>query len=304
MVQARVRPPVVSLSIYSRSESAGNILVGEELAGMGENSTSSQSGQFNVRKAVGNLATYQKEHPDFAEGVAIWMLVGNSLFIIGVIMAIFSEVKAVLICRDQDFRKSLWDNGFMKPSSAGIAELEERESMQMRPRAYLTFLSLLFMYIGIGCMLYPLCDVLDIIGLPTAPCFVLVVFGSFFASFCVLTFILFLAWSCTRFYAAMAFLVISVSGMLLLPTGNVILIIIWMVVTFGGGYWYFKYLPEFYSASGDELPFWVQDVGELSVTWDAAEWGETMNTAFTNFTSDVKNSVPTDASALLGEKKK
>ena len=40
-----------------------------------------------------------------------------------------------------------------------------------------------------------------------------------------------------RFYAAMAFLVISVSGMLLLPTGNVILIIIWMVVTFGGGYW-------------------------------------------------------------------
>jgi len=77
-----------------------------------------------------------------------------------------------------------------------------------------------------------------------------------------------------------------------------------MVVTFGGGYWYFKYLPEFYSASGDELPFWVQDVGELSVTWDAAEWGETMNTAFTNFTSDVKNSVPTDASALLGEKKK
>jgi len=48
----------------------------------------------------------------------------------------------------------------------------------------------------------------------------------------------------------------------------------------------------------------VQDVGELSVTWDAAEWGETMNTAFTNFTSDVKNSVPTDASALLGEKKK
>ena len=82
--------------------------------------------------------------------------------------------------------------------SSGIAELEERESMQMRPRAYLTFLSLLFMYIGIGCMLYPLCDVLDIIGLPTAPCFVLVVFGSFFASFCVLTFILFLAWSCTR----------------------------------------------------------------------------------------------------------
>eukprot|EP00960_Hanusia_phi_P020005 591035-Hanusia_phi.AAC.1 len=108
--------------------------------------------------------------------------------------------QAVLICRDQDFRKSLWDNGFMKPSSAGwarllpaavtslgvtlrsgIAELEERESMQMRPRAYLTFLSLLFMYVGVGCILYPLCDVLDIIGLPTGPCFVLVVFGSFFA---------------------------------------------------------------------------------------------------------------------------
>lgn len=114
-----------------------------------------------MRKAVGNLATYQKEHPgefmrrrravsryrlpDFAEGVAIWMLVGNSLFIIGVIMAIFSEVKvnldrcprmpldnpsrqAVLICRDQDFRKSLWDNGFMKPSSAGLTASHPTDS--------------------------------------------------------------------------------------------------------------------------------------------------------------------------------
>jgi hypothetical protein len=46
-------------------------------------------------------------------------------------MMLFSEIKAVLICRDQDFRVSLHNNEYMAPASAGIAELEHRESMQV-----------------------------------------------------------------------------------------------------------------------------------------------------------------------------
>ena len=63
--------------------------------------------------------------------VAIWFTIGIISLIIGLIMMLFSEIKAVLICRDQDFRVSLHNNEYMAPASAGIAELEHRESMQV-----------------------------------------------------------------------------------------------------------------------------------------------------------------------------
>jgi hypothetical protein len=219
------------------------------------------------------------------------MGVGMTLFIVGFIMLLFSEIKAVLVCRDQDFRKQLHDNGYMKPASAGIAELEEKESVQMRPRAYLTVGGMLSMYTGLSCMIYPMCDVLDIVGLPAAPCFIMVVFGAFFAAFCITCFWLFVVWSCTRFYAALAFLVMSVAGLILLPSGNLILIFLWLVVAFGGGTWYFKWVPDSYAATGDEQPFWVQDIGEMTVSLDAEDWADATSTTWGNVYDDVSNAV-------------
>ena len=36
------------------------------------------------------------------------------------------------------------------------------------------------------------------------------------------------------------------------------MILLWLIVAFGGGTWYFKWVPDSYAATGDEQPFWVQ----------------------------------------------
>lgn len=102
------------------------------------------------------------------------------------------------------------------------------------------------MFIAFACLLYPLCDILTVIGLPSAPCLLIITFGSFFAAICVATFWMFIIWSCTRTYAALVFLFISMTGQILLPTGNPILLLVWVLVAFGGGYAYFYYAPEVY----------------------------------------------------------
>jgi len=271
-------------------------LEGNETDGAAEDDSEEEASlgpqPFSLRHAVGNLAAYQREHPDFASGIAIWMAVGCGLFFIGWVMLLFSEIKAVLVCRDQDFRKKMRDLKYMMPASRGIAELERQESKMMRPRAYLTVGGLLAMYIGLSCVIYPLCDVLDVVGLPAAPCLILVIFGSFFIAFCVATFWMFVCWSCTRPWAALVFLIISLSGSVLLPTGNLILVILWMVVAFFGGSWYFKYLPDTYDISNEERPYWVQDVGHITVSCAPEDWEDANATAWSNLVDDVQKVIP------------
>lgn len=67
-------------------------------------------------------------------------------------------------------------------------------------------------------------------------------------------------------WAALVFLIISLSGSFLLPTGNVLLVFIWMLVAFCGGSFYFKWLPDSYDISNEERPYWVQDVGHITVS--------------------------------------
>ena len=58
-----------------------------------------------------------------------------------------------------------------------------------------------------------------------------------------------------------------VSGQLLIPTGNPILLLLWMLITFGGGFAYFFWLPTVYT----ERPPWLQDVGNFSVSYEPQE---------------------------------
>jgi len=59
--------------------------------------------------------TFQEEHPNFAAGIAIWMTVGSIIFMIGFILFLYSEIKAVLVARDQDFRKKLVEDVSLRP---------------------------------------------------------------------------------------------------------------------------------------------------------------------------------------------
>mmetsp|Transcript_18088 Transcript_18088/g.59409 ORF Transcript_18088/g.59409 Transcript_18088/m.59409 type:complete len:109 (-) Transcript_18088:47-373(-) len=87
---------------------------------------------------------------------------------------------------------------------------------------------------------------------------------------------MFVVWSCTRTYAALVFLLISVSGSFLLPTGNPILLLLWMTVTFGGGAAYFWFVPDHYQKnplkdSANGKPSWLQDIGDFSISTDGNE---------------------------------
>ena len=108
-------------------------------------------------------------------------------------------------------------------------------------------------------------------GLPATPCILLVTFGSLFAAICVATTWMFFIWLCTRPVAAVIFLVISVSGQLLIPSGNPILLLLWMLVTFGGGWAYFFWLPDVYRDKPQDKPAWVQDVGTFRLSYEPGE---------------------------------
>ena len=52
----------------------------------------------------------------------------------------------------------------------------------------------------------------------------------------------------------------------LIPSGNPILILLWILVVFGGGWAYFYWLPAHYSEKGEQKPSWLQDVGDFQVS--------------------------------------
>jgi hypothetical protein len=118
-----------------------------------------------------------------------------------------------------------------------------------------------------------------------------VVFGAFFAAFVITCLWLAVVWSCTRFYAALAFFIIGFSGVLMLPTGNLILTLMWVLIAFVGGWLYFSWLPEHYDSEGKPPPFWVQDVGEMTVTCELGDWGDSASATWTNIRDDTSEAV-------------
>jgi len=183
----------------------------------------------------------------------------------GFIVFMFSEISSVLVVRDQDFREKLVSGKHMTVATGEeYKKLITKENMKMGPRPYLSVIGGLFMFIGTSCLMFPLCDVLTIIGLPSAPCILLITVGSFFATVCNISFLLFLVWSCTRIWASLVFLLIAFTGSLLLPSGNPILLCLWVVIAVGGGYAYFFYLPSTYS-DPKEVPPYVQNIGDFTV---------------------------------------
>jgi hypothetical protein len=106
--------------------------------------------QFNPREAIANLAEYQNEHPEFAAGVATWLTIGTIIYMIAFILFLYSEIKAVLVARDQDFRRKLIDDGYMS-NGANFNELFDKEASTMAPRPYISVGSTLLMFIGFAC---------------------------------------------------------------------------------------------------------------------------------------------------------
>eukprot|EP00286_Rhodomonas_abbreviata_P008284 CAMPEP_0181319710 /NCGR_PEP_ID=MMETSP1101-20121128/17724_1 /TAXON_ID=46948 /ORGANISM="Rhodomonas abbreviata, Strain Caron Lab Isolate" /LENGTH=305 /DNA_ID=CAMNT_0023427343 /DNA_START=13 /DNA_END=930 /DNA_ORIENTATION=- len=222
-------------------------------------------GVFNPRLAIANLVAYQDEHVEFAASIATWITIGTILLILALILFIFSEIQAVLVVRDQDFRRTMLKQSYMD-EGASLDELIDYENKTMAPRPIISLFAVCLMYIGLACIFYPLCDILNVVGLPSAPCVLIVTFGSFFTVICIASFWMFVCWSCTRSWAALVFLAISLTGQLLLPTGNPLLLLLWLVISLGGGVGYFYWAPELYRDR--ERPSWLQTVGDFTISTD------------------------------------
>lgn len=92
---------------------------------------------FNPREAAGTLQGYMAEHPDFASSALAWVVVGSVLFFVAILVLIFSEVRVVLVVRDQDFRRDMSKRGYMDETEK-LSELELREQDTVAARPYLT----------------------------------------------------------------------------------------------------------------------------------------------------------------------
>ena len=104
-----------------------------------------------------------QEHPGFLNGVAVWIAVGAMVYVVALAGLLYSEIRACLIVRDQDFRVRLLETQVCVPGSR-LADLKENESALLAPRAYIAFVCLLLFVLAIAAMLFPLCDIFSIVG--------------------------------------------------------------------------------------------------------------------------------------------
>jgi ElaB/YqjD/DUF883 family membrane-anchored ribosome-binding protein len=223
----------------------------------------SQLKAFDPRAAATNVQTTFEEDPTILASMFTWFVTGTVLYLLGLFIFLFSEINAVLITRDSDFRLNLITKGYAeKVDGPEYKKQESRELRKLEPRPYLTVFGIIVLFFAISCLLFPLCQLIEILGLPSAPCILIITVGAAFAAICNATFYLFLVWSCTRTYASLIFLLISVSGSILLPAGNPILLILWVAIAFGSWYTYFFYLPSLYT---DDKPAWLQDIGKYGL---------------------------------------
>lgn len=236
---------------------------------------------FNPRQAADNVAEYLHTHPAFNLDVLFWLLVGTVLWTAGLCCLLISEIGAVLVCRDQDFRERL-----LKAESVSVSideeqykELVKKENRKLEFRPYISMVGMGLLLVGTGALVVPLCDVLSIVGLPEAPCLVLATVGAFFATVCFVTFLMGLIWSCTRPWAAAVLFLISLTGQVLLPSGNPLLLLLWLALVFGGGYVYFFTIPQSYAKDGVQPPFYVQGIGPFTVELSAARFGRAADDA-------------------------
>jgi len=200
------------------------------------------------------------------ENVAFWAILGTIFTWIGLIIVLYSEIKAVIITRERDERQRLIDGGFLSKVDAKIGELESREDGALAPRPYLTIGGSILFWVGMLCQFIPFCNILGLIfpGLDMFQglCFVFVIIGTLILSISTFLFIVGLCWSCTRGWAALVLIVVALLGDVMI-FGGLISIIVWVVLASAVLYVYFGFLPNFIKEQGTSSDYarFVQPLG-------------------------------------------
>ena len=132
---------------------------------------------FNLRAALAALAEYDRAHPGFFEGVAIWVAAGIILYVVALAVLLYTEIRTCLVVRDQDFRERLLRTQACLPGKQ-LPFLRENETALLAPRAYITVCAGMLFFLAIAAILFPLCDIFTIIGLPAGPCLLMLTIGA------------------------------------------------------------------------------------------------------------------------------
>jgi len=252
--------------------------------------------QFDMQAALERLEEYVELHPDFITAVIFWVITGNIMLLAGLIMFLYSEIKMVSVVRSQDTRRTLLETQQISASES-IKELAEKEAASVVSRPYLTFLGSVLFFLGMVVSLIPLCDVIHLLGLPTGvTCIYIIIFEALTFALVLTFFLLGAVWSCTRPWAAMVLIVLAVCGVVLCPTGNVLLLFLFIFLAFSVYMSYFRWYPEYIAEQRQSVPYWLESIGSLELTLDHDKWFEAGRVISSTAWTEAANAVTASTS--------
>jgi len=202
-----------------------------------------------------------------------WSITGTILTWIGFLIALYAEIKAVLILRERDERERLVAAKIVKENPVKVQELLEQENSYFLVRPYVTILAYLLFWAGTLLQFTPMCSFITLIfpfwfGVENA-CYLVVLAATLFFATSLFLILLGLIWSCTRGWAALVLLVLGLTTNGLVFTGLIGLSIWAFFLVFFLLLW-FKILPDYFASKG-EKPDWLQDIGSFAVATNLDE---------------------------------
>ena len=227
---------------------------------------------FHARAAAAVLEAYLGKHGGTESTALAWIFVGAAMVLGALVGLVASEVSVVSLVRSQsalEAAKAKEEAASNMGVGRDFSAVEESTSAfkYLAYRPYVTLVSMIVLFAGLVCLLSPVCEVLDIIGLPSGSCFLNVVFVAFVCTFAGTAFLMGCCWCLTRPYAALVLFAIALSGGVMCPTGTTALVVLWMAVSLAVFLFYFVFLPE-----SDEVPFWCESVGPIKASMDPNVW--------------------------------
>ena len=226
---------------------------------------------FGVFMHMGEL-----EQTYHIQNMAFWIVLGSILGWLGFLLILYSEVKAVLVARERDERERLLNGNYIRRIESKVQEINEKEEMMLMPRPYLTMIGAALLWLGLLAQLLPFCNILALIfpGLEffRGLCWLFVVMVTLVLTAATLLLLVGLIWSCTRGWAALVLVTLGLLGELMV-FGGILSIVLWLVLTAGVLYLYFKWAPDYFEEVGGGQRPWLQDLGNwYLVSTNTDDW--------------------------------
>ncbi|EKX44004.1 hypothetical protein GUITHDRAFT_140132 [Guillardia theta CCMP2712] len=222
---------------------AGGIEVNQdkEALNVEENSSTSMSYDEIDEEAE----KWVQHHPEENKGIVAHMITGMAIGFVGFTCLLYSEIFAVLTVRDMDL--NIWSR---EPKPADLMEREAlwAHGFAAKLRPWLSIGGVVAMYVGYLVANIPMCWILVDFGLPSTPdeedCITSVVFMAFLFIIGTACFIVGLCWSCTRPWAALLLISISVGAHVAMLIDDPYFALLWALISAVLAFYYFQFIPE------------------------------------------------------------